>query len=331
MTLIDTATITTPPVEQLGAMLDIKKPRIQKHDFKDGMGRVPAKRHVNGRGWVAQTAVVEDSVYVGPQCKVFENAYLSGKVKLEGKARVCGRATISGHAIIKQNAFVSGKACVTDVAIIGENARISGYAVVSGTSRVFGSATITDNAQVISSTFRDNPVIAGRVVVIRSGFSGNSRADDQCTIIDATVDGFVHVSGHSQLLRRTAIHNSHPNERVSITGHAILTEETTIWSPIVIQQNAILVRCRINTATRHEDNHRPEISGTLVLQNRHFSSRQILETALSEARNPRPAPVAPNIPQYQAQPVQGFPVRQVNYLAVTPGPRRVQRLQEAST
>lgn len=310
-------------------MLNIKKPRIQKHDFKDGMGRVPAKRHVNGRGWVANTAVVEDSVYVGPRCEVFENAYLSGKVRLEGKARVCGRATISGHVIIKQNAFVSGKACVSDVSIIGENARINGYAVVSGTSRVFGGTTITDNAQVISSTFRDNPVIAGRAVLIRSEFSGNSRADDNCTVIDAIVNGFVHVSGHSQLLRRTTIHNSHPNERVSICGHAILTEETMIWSPIVVQQNAILVRCRINTATRPDENYRPEISGTLILQNRHLGSRQTLESALSDARNPRPA--TPTTPQYQAQPVQGFPVRQVNYLAVQPGPRRVQRLQEAAT
>jgi hypothetical protein len=331
MTLIDTATITPPPVEQLGVMLDIKKPRIQKHDFKNGMGRVPAKRHVNGRGWVARTAVVEDSVYVGPRCEVFENAYISGKVRLEGKARVGGSATISGHAIIKQNAFVCGKSCVSDVAIIGENARINGFAVVSGTSRVFGGTTITDNAQVISSTFRDNPVIAGRAVLIRCEFSGNSRADEQCTVIDAVINGFVWISGFSQLLRRTAIHNRNPNERVSICGHAILTEETMIWSPIVVQQNAILVRCRINTTGNDANNYRPEIGGTLVFQNRHFGSRHTLESALSAARNPIVATSTPNIPQYQNQPVQGFPVRQVNYLAVQPGPRRVQRLQEAAT
>jgi NDP-sugar pyrophosphorylase family protein len=331
MTVTDAPTTVTPPVEQLEEMVNIKRHKIQKHDFKDGMGRVPAKRHVNGRGWVAQTAVVEDSVYVGPRCEVFENAYISGKVRLEGKARVCGKATISGHAIIKQNAFVCGKACVSDVAIIGENARINGYAVVSGTSRVFGSTTISDNAQVISSTFRDNPVIAGRTVIIRSNFSGNSRADENCTVIDATVHGFVSVSGHSQLLRRTAIHNSHPNERVSIHGHAILTDETMIWSPVLVQQNAILVRCRINTATRHEDNYRPEISGTLVFQNRHFGSRQTLESALSAARNPIVATSTPNIPQPHMQTIQGFPARQVNFLETANQPRRVQRLQEAST
>ena len=44
-------------------------------DFEDGNGPVPAHQHVIGGGWVADTATVEDSAYVGPNARVFGNAF----------------------------------------------------------------------------------------------------------------------------------------------------------------------------------------------------------------------------------------------------------------
>ena len=46
------------------------------HDF--GEGPVPARQHVRGGGWVAETAVVDATAYVGPGAEVFDNARVSG-------------------------------------------------------------------------------------------------------------------------------------------------------------------------------------------------------------------------------------------------------------
>jgi len=42
------------------------------HDFGDGKGPVLAHKHPNGGGWVANTADVDDTAFVGP------NACVSG-------------------------------------------------------------------------------------------------------------------------------------------------------------------------------------------------------------------------------------------------------------
>jgi hypothetical protein len=34
-------------------------------DFQDGIGPVPAHRHINGGGWVANTAFVAETAFVG--------------------------------------------------------------------------------------------------------------------------------------------------------------------------------------------------------------------------------------------------------------------------
>ena len=44
------------------------------YDF--GFGYVPAHRHLNGGGWVADTASVAETAYVGPNALVSGNAYL---------------------------------------------------------------------------------------------------------------------------------------------------------------------------------------------------------------------------------------------------------------
>ena len=50
--------------------------------FDFGSGPVPAHRHPNGGGWVADTARVDDSAYIGPAAQVFGNAQVSGGAKL---------------------------------------------------------------------------------------------------------------------------------------------------------------------------------------------------------------------------------------------------------
>jgi hypothetical protein len=59
------------------------------YDFGDGKGPVPAHQHVNGGGWVADTATVVDPAYVGPNARVFGKARVFGDAWVFGKARVC--------------------------------------------------------------------------------------------------------------------------------------------------------------------------------------------------------------------------------------------------
>jgi hypothetical protein len=50
------------------------KARVITHDFGDGNGPVPAHRHPNGGGWVADTAGVASGVFVGKDALVYEDA-----------------------------------------------------------------------------------------------------------------------------------------------------------------------------------------------------------------------------------------------------------------
>lgn len=85
------------------------------------LGNIRGHRHANGGGFVADTAKVADTVYVGPDAAVL------------GYASVSGNAVITGHAIVAENAKVSGNALIGDMAVVR------------------GRATVTDNARVLES------------------------------------------------------------------------------------------------------------------------------------------------------------------------------------
>lgn len=75
----------------------------ETYDFDNGNGPVPAHRHSNGEGWVADTAKVDASAYVGPFALVFGNAQVCsgacvfGKVEVYGDAKICGDAMVYGY------------------------------------------------------------------------------------------------------------------------------------------------------------------------------------------------------------------------------------------
>ena len=43
---------------------------VETHDFEVGYGPVPSHRHPNGGGWVANTATVDETAFVGPLASV---------------------------------------------------------------------------------------------------------------------------------------------------------------------------------------------------------------------------------------------------------------------
>ena len=63
-------------------------------------------QHKNGGGWVANTATVEDSVYIGANAQVHGNARVSGNARVCGDAQVYGDAQMSGNARVDSDAWV---------------------------------------------------------------------------------------------------------------------------------------------------------------------------------------------------------------------------------
>ena len=65
-------------------------------------------QHKNGMGWVANTAKVADTVFVGPHALVYGHAELTDKVCVVDSSQVSGHAKLNGDVIVSGNAWVDG-------------------------------------------------------------------------------------------------------------------------------------------------------------------------------------------------------------------------------
>lgn len=96
------------------------------HDFGDGNGPVPARRHNNGDGgWVAKTVKIDPSAQVGVNAVVFGNAIVEYMVSIEDYA------SVSGNAHVKTMATIKDHAVVTCGAVIEKGAIVKGYDIVT--------------------------------------------------------------------------------------------------------------------------------------------------------------------------------------------------------
>ena len=62
-------------------------------------------QHPNGGGWVANTATVDASAFVGRDAQLFGNAQVSGHARVYGDAQVFGNAWVSGNARVYGDAW----------------------------------------------------------------------------------------------------------------------------------------------------------------------------------------------------------------------------------
>ena len=120
-------------------------------DFGDGL--VASHKHVNGGGWVADTATVADSAYVGQHATVSGDAEVSGKAKVSDHAYVFGDAKVFGNAWLYGNAEVYGYAMILGYAKVCGDAKVFGYSVVYGDAMVYGHAEVYGNADVGESAW----------------------------------------------------------------------------------------------------------------------------------------------------------------------------------
>jgi acyl-[acyl carrier protein]--UDP-N-acetylglucosamine O-acyltransferase len=65
-------------------------------------------QHKNGLGWVANTARVDDTVYVGPYAIVYGQAELTERVRVVDTAAVSGHAQLSGDVKVVGNRWIDG-------------------------------------------------------------------------------------------------------------------------------------------------------------------------------------------------------------------------------
>ena len=75
-------------------------------DFGDGKGPVAAHRHFNGGGWVADTATVAKTAYIGPDARVYGAARVYDYAYVYGAARVFDNAVVYGYAWVYGDAYV---------------------------------------------------------------------------------------------------------------------------------------------------------------------------------------------------------------------------------
>ena len=141
-------------------------------DFEDGNGPVPAHKHPNGDGWVADTASVEDTFFVGHRTRVYGNARLEGTGNLFDDAQVFGNAYISGRnpticgtSKIYGNAKIKDEAFIRDSIWIAGNVTVQGSSILQGGVRLFNDWVIGD-----SGNYKNyKPLINGYFTVNEDG------------------------------------------------------------------------------------------------------------------------------------------------------------------
>lgn len=115
------------------------------------------KAHPNGGGFVADTARVDASAYIGPEAMVLDQAQVRGEARIEdyavvmNKAVVRDHARVSGHALVRDDAEVSGHGKVRDWATVQghwrvcDNGRALERAYLLDRGLLHGHATIKGN------------------------------------------------------------------------------------------------------------------------------------------------------------------------------------------
>lgn len=119
------------------------------------------KQHPNGGGYVATTAKVASTAYVGPNAMVLGNATVSDNAIIDGYAVVCANAKVTDNAyvgdsaVLFDNAQVSGNARVIENACLYGNYKASGDAVIKGVSLCLSNGSATDEANLYGDWFGD--------------------------------------------------------------------------------------------------------------------------------------------------------------------------------
>jgi hypothetical protein len=106
-------------------------------------GRPSGSRHPNGGGFVADSASVDRSVFVGERAAVLGSATITDDAQVRDGAVVAGNATVSGQARVIEHGRVVDNGTVRNRGVVKGTARVFGEGVVEGTAVVDGDYTGT--------------------------------------------------------------------------------------------------------------------------------------------------------------------------------------------
>lgn len=154
----------------------------QSGGYSKGKGHI----HSNGGGWVADSAKVADSVYVGPNAMVLGNAKLSGNVRVEEHAVVANSVTAQDNVVICGHAVVDGGGWVYDNGGWKQGSvDIRGNAIISGSAVVSNSCSVSDNAKVQHKAYLSDGVkLSGDAVARGMAYLYGTTAYSEYTILD---------------------------------------------------------------------------------------------------------------------------------------------------
>lgn len=176
---------------------------VQQSGYTQSAGHA----HSNGGGFVADSAKVADSVYVGPNAAVLGAANLSGNVRVEDYAVVANSVTakdnvvISGHAVVDGGGWVYDNGWKSGVVTLSGNAVIGDSAVVTNSCTVSGNAKILQKAYLAEAvTVTDNAVVKGMSYCYGKGnYSGQVILDgdyaNEETLSSGTAFGWLDTAG----------------------------------------------------------------------------------------------------------------------------------------
>ena len=128
------------------AFVDTKAEPFESHPVPPA--GVKGHRHGNGGGFVADTASVQGSAFVGPNAMVLDSAQVKGSARIEDYAVVRNSAVISGNAVVSGHAMVRDRAEVLDDAKVRDWATVGGSWKVFEHGRAFEHAYLTDRGQL---------------------------------------------------------------------------------------------------------------------------------------------------------------------------------------
>jgi carbonic anhydrase/acetyltransferase-like protein (isoleucine patch superfamily) len=147
-----------------------------KYDFLDGLGHVPASRHPNGGGLVADTATVDPTVFLSSDSCVYGFSVVRDNVRITGGASIQGDLLPGGiSTLIENQVAIVGPVKIRNAVLLRNQAKVRGQVSLTGTVQIMHHATIAGNV-----------ALHGDVVVLDSAYiSGNVRitATDEQYII----------------------------------------------------------------------------------------------------------------------------------------------------
>lgn len=198
----ETEVLTAEPPAVTDSTTLVKKPRkkrASKHDFKDGRGKVFAHHHVNGGGWVADTAKVADTVFVSKYAQVFHNAIVEGRAHVGNQARVFGNAHISDRSRVENHAVVAGKTRMADDCRLLASSQAYG-GILTGSTVLHDDCAITQNPRVHSCILRRSSRIGGYASVFETSLEDFAYIGGAGIVIKSSLRGFVTIAGNAQVM-----------------------------------------------------------------------------------------------------------------------------------